>query len=191
MWWDGNWDDFTETNICALLSICGGIQNLALSDLTPSMLPSLRLLPLRRLTLLAGDLDVPEISPAYSFATVTHLCLLGYRHHDHDRFNLGGLQSLSHLCVHDPLNSQRSSLHRLLVNSQRLRVLVCTFTFYKIVDLWIDDPRVVIMAELDRTEFIEDRKLGARGGPDFWVRAEEFLAKKRANPTIITQILDV
>jgi hypothetical protein len=33
-------------------------------------------------------------------------------------------------------------------------------------------------------DYAQDWKLGVAGGPDFWVHAEEFLAKKRSDKSI-------
>ncbi|KAF7369290.1 hypothetical protein MVEN_00256800 [Mycena venus] len=198
------WNLYRGERMLALLSTCTGVQNLALRWLVPSMLPYLRKLQLRRLTLSQGSYYEPEghftvtqLSQTEPFfATLTHLHI----HHVYGGYStfdfqwLAGLPSLTHLCIENVGDNRR--LLEFLQGCERLQVLVlCAFTWsMPTLDAgpWKDDWRVVILRlDVDnRDHHIRDWKLGAAGGRDFWVRAEEFLAKKLNDKNITTQFCD-
>jgi len=46
----------------------------------------------------------------------------------------------------------------------------------------IADPRFAIVV-MNLAQYCEDWKIGAAGGRDFWIRAEEFVAKKQKGET--------
>ncbi|KAJ7658048.1 hypothetical protein B0H14DRAFT_3540601 [Mycena olivaceomarginata] len=84
-------------------------------------------------------------------------------------------------------------LHNWLRESKELQVLVLVFTlgffssqFIATQTPQIDDPRVVLMRmKNDIEETFRDWKSGIVGGRDLWVYAEEFLAIKQNDPSII------
>jgi hypothetical protein len=176
------WHYFGEKEMRILLSICTGVQNLALKSLTPSMLPLLESLQLRRLTLpLSSHLN--QISTTKTFTTLTHLHI--HFVHDGGQWTwIGTLPSLTHLCISNPVHDDRQFVDVLLRRIKKLQVLVCTFSLGVLLlsDHWVDDPRVVFL-RLNH-DYVRDWKSGAAGGRDFWVRAEEFLALKLIDTSI-------
>ncbi|KAJ7097521.1 hypothetical protein C8R44DRAFT_889065 [Mycena epipterygia] len=188
MWWGT--DD--EQAVCTLFSICVGVQNLALWGLSRSVLPLFARLRLRRLSLPADAPWSPGSDPFY--AAITHLHLHSYHLQQTPvYYNTGRLPSLSHLCVDSISYVARPPLRRILEECKKLEVLVCMFhnqrtlkvssTVTRATGSEIDDPRIVTMV-MDDGEYVKDWKVGAAGGRDFWVRAEEIIAKRRSGPSI-------
>ncbi|KAJ6564619.1 hypothetical protein B0H19DRAFT_81045 [Mycena capillaripes] len=188
-------DEFPETAICVLLSLCTGVQNLVLWNLTPPMLPFLSSLRLTYLTLPLWDSTPLDHATKSSFVALTHLRVRNYSRN----FNfpwINSLPSLTHLCVENPMHHDRPFIHNLLQRNEKLQVLVCTLpsiTFPGASDgVWIDDERIVMMrldSERYDPQYERDWKLGRAGGRDFWVHAEEFLAKKRGDMSISLSLL--
>ncbi|KAJ7150638.1 hypothetical protein C8R46DRAFT_496437 [Mycena filopes] len=122
-----------------------------------------------------------------TFLRVTHLELfqdlphgsahLSWRHWS----PLATLPALTHLCLAE---SQASLiLPDVVAECAQLLIIVTAWwglgTYKPRVfaqTLTVTDPRVVVIL-ID--SYIEDWKLGAAGGADFWVRAEIFVARKR------------
>ncbi|KAJ7677807.1 hypothetical protein DFH06DRAFT_561060 [Mycena polygramma] len=189
MWWES----YGEEQILTLLSICSGLENLALRRLTEPMVPCLSSLQLRRLSLPSMSLPSLVDSSQSSFRTLTHLHVYAYMYPAFA--SIPDLPSLTHLCLTIPKDNGHA-LSRLLRKYKKLQICVCAFASLDDDDLrgpgpWIEDPRVVIMRlDIDTEDYIKDWKLGAGGRRDFWVHAEEFLAKKQSDPSITTQICE-
>ncbi|KAJ7917083.1 hypothetical protein B0H13DRAFT_2444603 [Mycena leptocephala] len=183
-----------ECEMRTLLFICTGIQNLILRSLTPPMIPLLGQLQLRRLTLLSEGL-LP-ISKTLAAPRLTHLHLDFIRPGRHLPW-IRTLPSLTHLCFSNSSNTDDPLVHDFLRGNTKLQVLVWAHSdqyghLPLDADTWSDDPRVVLLrSRLDicANDYAQDWKLGVAGGPDFWVHAEEFLAKKRSDKSIKTQFV--
>ncbi|KAJ7714012.1 hypothetical protein B0H16DRAFT_532709 [Mycena metata] len=93
------------------------------------------------------------------------------------------LPALTHLCLSDTISV--FLLDEVLAGCPRLRVVITAFwrerDWHRALafanGLTTEDPRAVVMVSGDYTE---DWERGARGGEDFWIRAEMFVARKRA-----------
>ncbi|KAJ6598150.1 hypothetical protein DFH09DRAFT_1131067 [Mycena vulgaris] len=193
--------------IVALLSLCTGVQTLALSG--PNFHPSSILLPLQPMRLRRLILPLIALFHADSwisprdtmFAALTHL-------HLHSRgpfvfplrFALSALPALLHLCFDPPPVYPQGVVHlrNLLEVFQTLQILVCMFSSQHMLESsgvvtdegpWIDDPPVVILV-LDHSAHVEDWKLGVAGGRDFWARADDFVAKKRSDKSTTHHFCD-
>ncbi|KAJ7677801.1 hypothetical protein DFH06DRAFT_1316600 [Mycena polygramma] len=188
MWWHY----YGEEKMEALLSLCSGLRNLALINLTPSMIPTLSTLPeLQRLTLPAssGVLLNPPIP--YSFATLTHLHIHGVG--DLDLPWIIALPALTHFCIESLASTMLEALEELLLDCPKLQVCVYAvgFRLSTLSAPLMEDQRVVVLQlDLDNDNYVRDWKTGATGGRDFWVRAEEFLAKKKSDQSITTQVCE-
>ncbi|KAJ7255664.1 hypothetical protein C8J57DRAFT_598725 [Mycena rebaudengoi] len=174
---------------CAMLliSLCSGISRLALFDPKPTMLPALDNMRLDHLSvslaILFGHSSNPgEINPDRPlFQALTHLCLWDDSRMI-DGLPIAKLPALTHLCV----NGRQDSLFLLstLRNCAQFRVLV--HMYWTRVALGraqqtpdvVDDPRFVLMT-LDVDGYLADWRAGAKGGQDFWARADRFIAKKK------------
>ncbi|KAJ7825813.1 hypothetical protein B0H14DRAFT_3468174 [Mycena olivaceomarginata] len=180
-----------DEDICTLLGMCRGVQDLVLWILTPEMLP---FLPpqLRRLSLPMA-LPLPsrtDIKSGPFLSSLTHL----HVHIIRGQYAwIGDLPCLTHLAVSNPRDAIRPFLHNWLRESKDLQILVLVFTlgffssqFIASQTPQIDDPRVVLMRmKNDIEETFRDWKSGIVGGRDLWVYAEEFLAIKQNDPSII------
>ncbi|KAJ7241610.1 hypothetical protein C8J57DRAFT_1560823 [Mycena rebaudengoi] len=164
-----------------VLSSCSGIRKLVLFGPYPTMLPALDKMQLRQLTVdLQGLFGITAIDPARPlFGTLAHLRLLN----SPPELNFGELPALTHLCLPD--HSSLGLISSTLENCNRLRVLVSMFRTrsgvrrYSNLDLSTDDPRFVLMPLSLEEQCVEDWKLGATGGMDFWFHAENFVARRR------------
>ncbi|KAJ7185027.1 hypothetical protein C8R46DRAFT_470254 [Mycena filopes] len=137
---------------------------------------------------LAGWASATLTRPA--FLSLTHLEL--YQDDEDDDLEdvtwsqfspIASLPSLTHLCLSEFISSP--ILSDLVAECPQLVVIVTVWWEGAFsVDAarsfaasrTLTDPRVVLMVV---GSYIEDWKLGARGGADFWVRAETFVAMKR------------
>ncbi|KAJ6592439.1 hypothetical protein B0H19DRAFT_1087834 [Mycena capillaripes] len=122
--------------------------------------------------------------PSLSF--ITHLSLgeatASHRYAWEVWGHLASLPALTHLALTEDLS--RALLSQVLAECRRLLVAVTTFyseeaqekaiAFAR--DLTIRDPRVVVAMIADYTK---DWETGARGGVDYWDRAEVFIDRKR------------
>ncbi|KAK7038471.1 hypothetical protein R3P38DRAFT_2906153 [Favolaschia claudopus] len=179
-----------------LLTRCTGVRSLSfgVANLTPEFLHSLRLMHLRKLCI-----DVPYFAYRLgwswnafrhtNFSSLTHLAMFqeSVWNEYPDWSELDGLDSLSSL-THLALCPALANwiLHPVVKALPRVVLfVVCawnrpkefTFARYRL-SVVEQDPRVVLMAMTRQHE--EDWKRGSWGGDDFWVRAEMFLARKRA-----------
>jgi hypothetical protein len=131
---------------------------------------------LRQLTVDLQELfGITAIDPARPlFRALTHLRL-----NHRPELNFGELPALTHLCL--PNHYDQHSISSTLANCSSLIVLIHTDWSGLIQakkHLLIDDPRFVLMS-LSFNEWMVDWKLGAKGGRDFWARAENFVARRR------------
>ncbi|KAJ7166992.1 hypothetical protein C8R46DRAFT_1095719 [Mycena filopes] len=106
---------------------------------------------------------------------------------------LATLPALTHLCVSNTLSN--AILVGAVAHCPHLIVIIAWY--YEGGDelarafaarLNVSDRRVVVMG-VTGFDYIEDWQCGARGGEDFWVRAERFVARKRAKEIPINQYL--
>ncbi|KAF7369268.1 hypothetical protein MVEN_00254500 [Mycena venus] len=184
-------------DLYAVLSKCTGIQNLALWDLVPSMISMLWDLQPRRLTIPTFPLSYPQVlrTSTSIFTHITHL-LLTNRHlvipeaDDIPKISsiLCAIPTLTHLCVSALVD--RIGLCRILDDCKALKLLLSLHSddpgprdvAESAPDPEITDPRFAIVV-MNYAQYFQDWKIGAAGRRDFWVRAEEFVVKKRKGQT--------
>lgn len=162
-----------------LADVEADIQNLALVYLSVEIVQAVKL---RRLTCLPRPLYLLGI-PATDdvFAHLTHLHLAEFFLYCQNDFDFAALPVLSHLCITDSRDEHRAVLKGILKRSSTIRVLVCTFHSLVPADPWVNEPRAVTMV---CKSVAENLAVGAAGGRDIWARADEFLDKKKNNPTV-------
>ncbi|KAJ7628218.1 hypothetical protein DFH06DRAFT_1480621 [Mycena polygramma] len=123
------------------------------------------------------------------FLSVTHLSLFylprgPMREQWHDWALLAALPALTHLSL--SRNLARDILHEALAECPRIVVGIAVirgnypYERRSAIEfargLTVSDPRIVVMLI---PHYSKDWEIGARGGADYWVRAEEFVARKR------------
>ncbi|KAJ7477026.1 hypothetical protein B0H11DRAFT_2234979 [Mycena galericulata] len=174
-----------------LLSRCTGLEDLMLycdAERPREFLPALEAMQLRRLGVDMSDFfgaqaKMDLCGPA--FASITHLLLMDDRFGAADldvcAAQLAALPALTHLALADDV--PRELMLAVLERCPALYVLVNlrnNFQRHTVQfvarELGVEDPRLVILA-LDM--FTEEWVAGAKGGEDFWVRADRFVDKKR------------
>ncbi|KAK7027834.1 hypothetical protein R3P38DRAFT_2940459 [Favolaschia claudopus] len=179
-----------------LLAELTGIESLVIDGYdTEELLPALDTMHIRKLNLcLPGrGLTVSEwarVTLSRSvFLTVTHLELF-YEPDDEEPLSwedwstLASLPTLTHLCLSSDLAD--GIFQPAVKNCQSIQVLIAGFwdsylrddAIEFVENLVVKDSRVVVMI-IPGPTFKQDWVLGARGGNDFWARAEAFLAGKR------------
>jgi hypothetical protein len=168
------------------LQDCTGIIGLAalIPSTHPWLLPALGQIQARRLYIflehLFRDLTIDLTHPM--FASVTHFDVfdnVGASDDPiHSQFSL--LPSLTHLCLNDDIPSH--VLQTVLADCGTLRVLANLFSSYRRGDAEaiarnppVADRRFVVVIWED---YWADWERGARGGKDFWARADDFMAQK-------------
>ncbi|KAJ7282382.1 hypothetical protein C8J57DRAFT_1463116 [Mycena rebaudengoi] len=170
---------------CAMLlvSLCNRISRLALFDGKPAMLLPLDNMQVDHLSCYLLQLfgnAAGEIDPRRPlFQALTHLDLWD----GSDwvaKLPIAALPALTHLCVHGDHTS--SFLLSMLKKCDKLHILVHMYWTQQdlrkrpeAVPDFVDQRLVLIV--LDKN--IEDWAAGAKGGQDFWTRADKFVAKKR------------
>lgn len=177
----------------SLLSKCSGILNLYIDgQLEPHNLPILGEMHLQKLSFsLVPNVSVWDHSAFYHpiFLSVTHLELFQTHNYSPERpplnwddwSPLASLPSLTHLCFSEALSPL---LPHALAECLRLVVGVVAFWDGSHLEDGIDfaagltwsDPRLVVMVI---SSYMDDWEIGARGGDDFWLRAEAFVFRKR------------
>ncbi|KAJ7499949.1 hypothetical protein FB451DRAFT_1207059 [Mycena latifolia] len=168
-----------------ILSKFTGAVGLALFQiaLTPIFLPPITAMPLERfavdLELLFGKSGVDFGHTLFS--RLTHLDMFDSTPLDAWAVAFGQLPHLTHLSVWP---GKPAFFRGVLQHCAQLEVLALVFTDqYGLQEgleeyrFFGDDPRSVLMSVDD---FLNDWEVGARGGEDFWVRAERFIEKRRA-----------
>ncbi|KAJ7489135.1 hypothetical protein FB451DRAFT_1125383 [Mycena latifolia] len=178
---------FPEDELPPILSACTGIRWLALLNCPgPAMLPSLEVIQPRRLSIslwtLFGDLEGSDCNLAHpAFAFVTHLQSFDIssfvKYFSWSDFAL--LPALTHLAL---WKLSEANLTVVLSSCARLEVLVDMRWAKDRADLpSVDDARFVCVSPYHDNDVDCQWVIGTarRGGVDFWVRAERFVAKKR------------
>ncbi|KAJ7689557.1 hypothetical protein B0H17DRAFT_1331683 [Mycena rosella] len=172
--------------VAALLKLCTGIINLAtIEELEhPTLLPTLAEMRLQRLSVALDRLfGGPElIDPVHPlFASVTHL----------DMFDsaddvaatcavIPALPALTHLCLNGEV--PWNVINTVLADCPRLETLVnlrgsSTLTHAHPGGVPVRNVRFV---EGTFEDYWSDWEAGAKGLPDFWALADDFIARKRA-----------
>ncbi|KAJ7123476.1 hypothetical protein C8R44DRAFT_875666 [Mycena epipterygia] len=170
-----------------LLRLCTGLVNFAPTGqfCNPALLPILEGMHLRRLSaslenLFGGREAVDLHHPLFS--SLTHLNIFGTikespRIYEH----LQSLPSLTHLCLDNDI--PRDALCAVLSGCPHLEVVVNLWAYFRAnravgvsKNPPVTDLRFVV--GLYR-EYWDDWEAGARGGHDFWARAETFIERKR------------
>ncbi|KAJ6556353.1 hypothetical protein B0H19DRAFT_1262422 [Mycena capillaripes] len=150
---------------------------------------------LHKIQLQRLDLGLPLATSEWARLTLahpallclTHLCLSEYTRNNQYSWDdawdhLASLPALTHLALTEHLS--RALLSQILADCRRL--LVAVTLGYKeknrnlakafTRDLTVRDPCVVVAVI---SNYTDDWETGARGGDDYWVHAEKFVAKKR------------
>ncbi|KAJ7038401.1 hypothetical protein C8F04DRAFT_1392953 [Mycena alexandri] len=162
-----------------ILHVCTGIQSLALirSNISAFLLPTLATLRPRRLWGYFGSLLDKKDFGQSMFTFVTHLALweiAGEPDRDIPVWLsfLAMFPSLTHLMI----SSFKTTLvPHILASSKMLEVLVKDSSLSGEELDNVDDRYVTI----ELRSIVEQWVMGARGGNNFWARAEAFIAKKR------------
>ncbi|KAJ6533394.1 hypothetical protein DFH09DRAFT_1181344 [Mycena vulgaris] len=175
-----------HADVAQVLDACPGIVDLAMVSTmsNPAMLPSLAKMRLRRLSSSLEKLfgGPGAIDPTHAlFASLTHLRLS--RLGDQQRTeqvcaHLPRLPALTHLCLHFHNDVNWNTLQMLLAECLRLEILanVCFFARADRARALTQNPPVHGQYN-NRWADWED---GARGFPDLWSLAEDFVARKRS-----------
>ncbi|KAJ7118259.1 hypothetical protein C8R44DRAFT_190392 [Mycena epipterygia] len=173
--------------IIRLLAVCNATVDLQLFCGSPNLLPLLGALPLRRLSA-----DLSHLFPSgrdFShplFSNITHLALYNSGSRDWNAWSgLAQLPCLTHLSFHnspvDPTFCQEALMH-----CKSLEILAICVENHNADRRSPDyataaiDPRFVILAICNLPW---DWEIGARGGEDRWVTADEFVGKRRSGAT--------
>ncbi|KAJ7111263.1 hypothetical protein C8R44DRAFT_883087 [Mycena epipterygia] len=178
-------------DIMRVLVACDATVDLHLLGGSRSLLPHLGKLPLRRLSVYLSSLFRPSDGPEFThplFATITHLILTHLNlmkpgfHWTHFS-GLAQMPCLTHLSFDDILSPVVVCEHALR-DCESLEVLALSFSKMVLVESLVDtyaplatDPRFVMLLATHR---IRDWETGARGGDDYWVRADELVRKRRS-----------
>ncbi|KAF8185830.1 hypothetical protein K438DRAFT_1836395 [Mycena galopus ATCC 62051] len=168
----------------AIFARGSAVQNFAFIPRNPSILPVLSAMPLRRLQIelkplfpLAGvDFTLPL------FSHIAHLELRDRQFSDWEEWKgLALIPNLTHLAI---LREQPIPvLQGALAVCPALRILVCFYPLDKAdpregLESLAQDTRFVLVPA---PSFITDWEIGARGGDDFWVRAERFTVLRNSD----------
>ncbi|KAJ7198169.1 hypothetical protein GGX14DRAFT_573730 [Mycena pura] len=170
-----------------VLRLCTGIKNFAkFSDHTaPAMLPILATMCVQDLAAHLGSL-FPELGAIDlthpSFACITHLQLLDDLDDAETRTHICAalpvLPALTHLLLarEPPLDALRT----ILQECPRLELLLIMELHWQ-ANFGRDypDARVVGGTYFGHSDYWDQWEAGAAGFPNYWTRAEEFIAKKR------------
>ncbi|KAK6984067.1 hypothetical protein R3P38DRAFT_3108972 [Favolaschia claudopus] len=177
-----------------LLAKCTGTINLSLDvDVELTSLLPLHMPRLQRLAITVPSFRDPDWSWTASFTSITHLDLfqgadcggMASKTKWQKWAGLATLPSLTHLALSPSI--AEGILQRITEEMPRILLLVVTcyswgrgegILFAENSLLTVRDPRIVVI--VIQAKYEEDWRLGAWGGDDAWVRAEEFVARKRA-----------
>ncbi|KAJ7607237.1 hypothetical protein FB45DRAFT_929345 [Roridomyces roridus] len=192
---------FADMRVSTHMSDLGQVLDIALDVESLTVFPAtseyllerLKPLHLKRLAILlepvfhSDDLTVTAVEFTLPmFASITHLDLFdgisdsAYFEHWTE---LAALPALTHLALSTLCDVLRGAKH-VLGNSKTIKILVSMDPSDPeddapvIPERVVNDDRFVFMA-LSTAQYQEDWHVGARGGVDFWARAERFVEKKR------------
>ncbi|KAJ7766668.1 hypothetical protein B0H16DRAFT_1522173 [Mycena metata] len=176
-----------------VLTICSGIVNLVIDrEFDRDLLPILDTMHLRSL-----DLYIPPMGSLWAHSTLKHPLFFSITHlsfyQNHadgpepskwDNWSrLAALPALTHLCLSEDI----SSIFPEALKECRGLVLAVTLFWTRVEarsanafvqELAITDARFFVM--VTPNAITKEWQLGARGGDDFWVRAERFITRRRA-----------
>ncbi|KAJ6542550.1 hypothetical protein B0H10DRAFT_1970496 [Mycena sp. CBHHK59/15] len=178
---------YPADDIIEILAVCDATVNLTLLSVTggPELLSLLGALQLQRLTV-AFNLLFPALDFAHPlFAQITHLDV-----YDNDGWetwsNVSQIPRLTHLSFHES-QIPNPVCQGALTHCKALEVLVIVCSTQYILDndapdraALAPDPRFVMLVVVDP---LVDWETGARGGEDYWDRAEAFVEKRRSGET--------
>jgi hypothetical protein len=177
-------------DLAEILSWCGGTSTLAIffTELVPELLVAVARMPLQRLCAMVQPMFGP--APIYFehpvFWQLTHLHI-----HDYPApagvnwatwASLALMPCLTHLSFNDIY--PQDILQGVLANCAILEVLTLIIPHIDVQDDMV--PRLEILARDFRfvvmvvEDFLEDWEEGARGGDDYWVKAEKFIKQRRS-----------
>ncbi|KAJ7489305.1 hypothetical protein FB451DRAFT_686637 [Mycena latifolia] len=175
--------------VYALLRLCPRLESFYTTGefSTPAMLPVLRgMLQMSKwggpLEQLFGTYSAIDLSQSF-FRNITHMDLFDVAHNGDVRISSGlaALPALTHLCLNN--NVGVDFLRRVLEDCTRLQILVHLWNPYYsepareiATNPPVSDVRFVVGVFLN---YWDDWEVGARGGTDFWVAADAFVARKR------------
>ncbi|KAJ7785184.1 hypothetical protein DFH07DRAFT_948263 [Mycena maculata] len=183
--------------VIKILSVCDGVTSLAFHDVSDAaeVLPLLGTLPLRRLSAhVSMFFNGPPDFPHPLFSQLTHLNLNGWSGTSWSSWaGLVLIPHLTHLSLHDRshqtyIDSPDSACRGALAHCAKLEVLVIIWWSGLIVKIpapeykALTDPQFVMLMVRDG-EGLRDWVTGARGGADFWARAEAHVEKRRLGQT--------
>ncbi|KAJ6562457.1 hypothetical protein B0H19DRAFT_1144600 [Mycena capillaripes] len=176
---------FPALDLELVLASCSAVEDLVLMDfpVASDLLPFVAAMPLRRLTTTLADLFFTAgIDFTHSlFTHITHLELGEHINSQWDEWK--GLALIPHLTHLAFLFDRSLSLfHGALAACPVLQVLVLLDMHF----ISMPDTGMGLESLADDTRFVslrippraQDWQIGARGGDDFWGRAEKFIAKR-------------
>jgi hypothetical protein len=173
--------DLDDEDIVEILSVCRATVNVVIDIVGGSARRTLAFLgglPLQRLSANLGWLFTRTIMTTEDFthplfSHITHLHIYGPQEVSAAVALIPRLTHLSFRATHLPASARRSTLD----NCTSLKVLVSVWSKHSYLDacasIFADiaaDPRFVMLVVPD---FKLDWEIGARGGEDYWARAEE------------------
>ncbi|KAJ7326181.1 hypothetical protein DFH08DRAFT_885004 [Mycena albidolilacea] len=190
---DGSTSDaWSFEEATAVLRLCTGVINFAVigNFSGPTLLPILAGMKVQRLTacleLLFGDHASTDLAlPA--FASLTHVDIFDEILPDETKLcsSLPALPALTHLCLNNEVPPPTIQL--LLATCPRLALLVVLWpkTFAREGLSWVMDEAAPVIRDVRLvagmyTDYWADWETGARGLPNFWTAAEDFVAQKRS-----------
>ncbi|KAJ7447391.1 hypothetical protein FB451DRAFT_1536016 [Mycena latifolia] len=173
--------------LAKILSVCGATVNVALSIFTgptAGILPLLGVLPLERFSAYLASLFTDPTGPDFThplFSKLTHLDIRDP--YLQGRPDFTRIPNLTHLSLRRTTVSTTVSAAA-LAHCTSLQVLVILFHSQSALDQSASgfaevatDPRFVMLVVDD---YKADWEVGARGGEDYWVRAEEAIKRRSA-----------
>ncbi|KAF7341490.1 hypothetical protein MVEN_01886400 [Mycena venus] len=164
----------------ALVRVCPHIHNLHIrTGSFITLAPGFATLPLTRLHCHPIFFRRAVENQGCAFALLTHLEL--FRPLNREAWLiLAQLPKLTHLAMR--CNRDLGSYSQLLATCISLRALVLlshpTETEPGVLDLLLDDPRLVILFKMD--DYAADWQHGALTGHDYWERVDVFIKKRRS-----------
>ncbi|KAJ7144515.1 hypothetical protein C8R44DRAFT_846272 [Mycena epipterygia] len=180
--------DVSLDDITRVLSVCGAAIDFQLATGSPTLLPLLGSLPLRRLSANLADLFPRPSGPDFAhplFAEITHLTIHDDPGESWEPWSgLATIRGLTHLAFHHH-RILPPICHGALLHCTSLEVLANLFYSGHIYMRFLPsyaavalDPRFVML--VFQFGIVDDWEVGARGGADRWVIADELVRKRRS-----------